>query len=451
VSAFSTQLTLRARITVLVAAAVGIAIALTATVVFFVVRSEMYGQFDEDLLRRTKAVGQAVADPDEITRVPVELLGNAQVGALRSDNVMFPAQGSQTPPSSPAELAVAQGTSQQSVRGATVNGESLRIASVPVGSGWALVIAESTEPVDGTLHDLELILLSLGLVGVVTAAVVGYAVARAGLRPVGELTAAAERIARTEDLTPMEVRSNDEIGRLAQSFNTMLATLDAARERERRLVADAGHELRTPLTSIRTNLDLLAQTHEQGVDLPADERAALLTDVREQIRELGELVGDLMQLSKGGVDTSEEFGSVNLSDILNRAVERVQRRAPNVSFIVDADPWWVIGDPTTLERAVTNLLDNAAKWSPPEGEVRVALRDGQLTVTDDGPGISEAERTRVFERFYRSPDARGLPGSGLGLAMVAQTAQDHGGNVQASAAPSGGALLVLTLPGSPLS
>ena len=439
---------LRTRIALLAAVAVGAAIAITAAAVFFIVRAELYSQFDADLVSRTQAVGQAVADPDQVTRVPAELLDNASVGLLTSDNVMYPAQGGTPPPSSAAELEVAQGSLASSVRGVEVDGESLRVAAVPVGSGNALVLAQPTDSVDQTLGDLGLILVLIGFLGVLGAAAAGYAVARTGLRPVAELTAAAERVARTEVLTPIDVTGDDEIGRLAESFNAMLISLDAGRERERRLVADAGHELRTPLTSIRTNLDLLSQANTEGVDLPPAERAALLADVREQIEELGDLIGDLVQLSRG-TPSPEANDVVELSTIVERSVERVQRRAPGIVFDVDMKPWWMTGESASLERATTNLLDNAAKWSQPRGTIRVRLAEGRLTVADDGPGIPESDRPRVFERFYRSSSARGLPGSGLGLAIVAQAAQQHGGNVEASASPSGGALMTLTLPGSP--
>jgi two-component system sensor histidine kinase MprB len=440
-------MTLRTRIALLVAIAVGLAIAITAAAVYFVVRSELYGQFDEDLLSRAQAVGQALADPEELTRVPVELLANAQVGLLTSDNVVWPAQGGAVPPTSATELAIATSQQGSSVRGATVEGQSLRVAAVPVGNGNALILAEPTDSVDKTLRDLGLLFLLIGIVGVAGAAAAGYTVARAGLGPVEELTEAAERVARTEELTPIDVHSDDEVGRLAASFNAMLAALDASRERERRLVADAGHELRTPLTSIRTNLDLLAQANDAGVELPPTERGALLSDVRAQIAELGDLILDLVQLSRGApaADLAEEF---DLAPVVQRSVERVRRRASGVRFDVDVQPWWLVGDSSSLERAVTNLLDNAAKWSPKDGTVTVRLSEGTLAVADSGPGIPQSDRERVFERFYRSPDARGRPGSGLGLAIVAQTAEQHGGGVAAGASATGGALLTLTVPGS---
>ena len=443
------RLTLRARIALLTSVAVALAVAVTALSLFLTLRSQLYGQFEQDLITRANAgVNGALADPSQIARLPADAFGGSQWALLTSDRRLYIPQGGEQPPVSDAEFAVARGERTQSIRTLDEVGGSARLVAVPAAGGTALVLYESADSVDKALRNVGLVLLLIGFFGVVGAAAVGYAVARAGLRPVAELTAAAARVALTEDLIPIDVRSNDEIGRLAESFNAMLASLDAGRERERRLVADAGHELRTPLTSIRTNLDLLAQTNSLGAELPAPERAAVLADVRAQIVELGDLIGDLVQLSRG-TPAGQADDLVELSVIVDRSIERVRRRAPGVAFDVDNQPWWVLGDETALERAVTNLLDNAAKWSPPGGTIFVRLADGQLTVQDEGPGIPEADLPKVFDRFFRSTSARGLPGSGLGLAIVAQTAGQHRGSVNASTAPSGGALLTLTLPGAP--
>ena len=212
----------------------------------------------------------------------------------------------------------------------------------------------------------------------------------------------------------------------------------------RRLVADAGHELRTPLTSLRTNLDLLTQAGDEG--LPRDAHEELLTDVRAQIEELTTLIGDLMELARDEQLTLV-VETTDLEEILDRALARVRRRAPGITFDVDTHAWWVDGDPAALERAVTNLLDNAAKWSPPAGTIAVRLADGVLTVDDEGPGISPEDLPHVFERFYRAEESRSMPGSGLGLAIVRQVAERHGGSAEAGAAPGGGARLTMTIPG----
>jgi two-component system sensor histidine kinase MprB len=225
----------------------------------------------------------------------------------------------------------------------------------------------------------------------------------------------------------------------------MLLALGASRDRQRRLVADASHELRTPLTSLRTNLDLLRQA-EGNTALPAGARLELLDDVRGQIEELSALVGDLVELARDE-PTTRVVAEVDLADVVERAVTRVRRRAQGVSFDVDLDPWRVVGDTNGLERAVTNLLDNAAKWSPPEGTVTVRLTEGVLTVDDQGTGVAEADRPHVFERFYRAEESRAMPGSGLGLAIVRQVIDRHGGQLQVTEAPGGGARFALWLPG----
>jgi two-component system sensor histidine kinase MprB len=287
---------------------------------------------------------------------------------------------------------------------------------------------------------------------VVLAAFAGVAVARAGLRPVDRLTAATERVAATGDLRPIPVDGSDELARLTQSFNEMLDALAASQEQQRRLVADAGHELRTPLTSMRTNLELLAAASKPGSPtLPESDRAEILVDVQAQVAELSTLVGDLVELARDDAPL-KVHEPLELTDVVLRALERARRRAGDVEFVPTLVPWTLVGDSTALERAVLNLLDNAAKWSPPGGTVRVQMRPLDewsmvLEVADTGPGIAEDDLPRVFDRFYRSDTSRTMPGSGLGLAIVRQVALRHGGAVWAGRAPEGGALLAMRLPG----
>jgi two-component system sensor histidine kinase MprB len=237
----------------------------------------------------------------------------------------------------------------------------------------------------------------------------------------------------------MRVDGSDELARLTASFNDMLGALAASQEQQRRLVADAGHELRTPLTSLRTNLDLLLQSDAAGGLDPAA-RAELLDDVGAQIEEMSNLVGDLVELARDE-PLRPVVEQVDLAEVVDRAVARARRRGTGLTFEVDSEPWWVTGESASLERAVTNLLDNAVKWSPPGGTVRIRLNHGTLTVDDEGPGIAEPDREQVFERFYRSDESRAMPGSGLGLAIVKQAAEANGGKVAAENAEGGGALL----------
>jgi two-component system, OmpR family, sensor histidine kinase MprB len=441
---------LRRRVGVLAALGVGLAVLVTATAAYITVRMQLTRSVDDSLLDRARqAVGSQLGDPTQLGRVPAEpiVLADVRFSLVRADGAAFVAGGDDADPTwGEPEFAVAQGRQPQSVRTVTANGASYRVVAVPAGRGLALVLGQSTATVDRVLRTLGLVSLGAGAVGIALAAWAGASIARTGLRPVERLTAAAERVAATGRLEPIEVEGDDEIARLAHAFNAMLTALDEAQVRQRRLVADAGHELRTPLTSLRTNIDLLAQSDREG-GLDPTERAGLLADVQAQLDELTTLVTDLMELSREDppAATRESF---DLADVVRDAVTRVRRRAPEVTFSADLRPWPVEADPQLLGRAVTNLLDNAAAWSSSGGTVIVTLRDGTLQVDDEGPGIDDADLPHVFERFYRSAEARGRPGSGLGLAIVQAAADRHGGTVRADRSPSGGARLTLTIPGA---
>ena len=289
----------------------------------------------------------------------------------------------------------------------------------------------------------------VGAVGVLGAATAGLLVARAGLRPVDRLTDAVEHIARTEDLdTTIDVDGKDEIARLSRSFNTMTSALASSRDRQQQLIVDAGHELRTPLTSLRTNVDLMIRSETTGRPLPAGDKRKLLVNVKAQLVELSSLVGDLLDLSRDEPGTAADE-VVALHDVTASAVRRAGLRGPGLRIDADTSPWYVRGDSASLERAVVNLLDNAVKFSPPEGTVTVRLGEGELTVRDEGPGIPAEDLPFVFDRFWRSPSARGLPGSGLGLAIAARAVGEAGGTIRLGPAEGGGTLAWLRLPGSP--
>jgi two-component system, OmpR family, sensor histidine kinase MprB len=444
---------LASRVVLLTTLAVGIAIAFMAVTAFVVMRMQLTSSLDESLLNRADKAARFTA-LSEMTRrdVPSWMLGAADVRIAFIDltgpepEVISADDGPDLSLGSP-EVEVAAGRSSESVRTVVADGGvRYRVAAVPAGRGQALVLAQPLASQDKTLARLGTVMLVFGLLGVLAAALAGWLVATNGLRPVRRLTQSVEHIARTEDLAPLPVEGDDEVARLASAFNQMLAALAASRDRQRRLVADAGHELRTPLTSLRTNLDLLRQAEQDG-GLPEAARDELLDDVRAQTEELTTLVGDLVELAREDQQTTV-IEDVDLAEITSRALARVRRRAPAAAFEVSLEPWHLEGDATALERAITNLLDNAAKWSPRGGTIRVALTGGVLTVDDEGPGIAEADRPHVFDRFWRSDESRSMPGSGLGLAIVRQVADRHAGSVSASVSPAGGARLQLTLPGA---
>jgi len=263
-------------------------------------------------------------------------------------------------------------------------------------------------------------------------------VARAALAPVAAFTRRTERVAAGADLSQrMEVRGDDELGRLARSFNTTLDALERSVEAQRQLVADASHELRTPIASLRANIQVL----ERADELEPAEREALRADIVRELDELTALVGDVVQLARGA-QPDEALDDVRLDLVTYTVVERARRRAAGrVEIVADLEPTVVTGEPERIARSVSNLLDNALKWSPDGGRVEVTLRGGEVTVRDHGPGFDERDLAHVFERFYRADRARGMPGSGLGLAIVRQAAEAHGGSAVAENAPGGGALL----------
>ena len=444
---------LASRVTLLATIAVGISVALVALAAYFTVRHQLQATTDRSLLHRATAAAQS-GELSELTlrHIPAAVLGAAdvRVGYVTDDGQIT------TTDQGPArnvialgkpEFDVARGFRQYSCRTITTSGGTqFRVATVPTRTpGVALVLAQSLEPDNYTLDRLSIVLFIVSGAGVIAAALAGWAVARNGLRPVRRLTSAAEDIARTEKLDPIPIEGSDEIARLAHAFNAMLAALAASRDRQRQLVADAGHELRTPLTSLRTNLDLLTQAESRG-GLSEASRMELMDDVRFQIEELTALIGDLTELAREE-PVQVELEAVDLAEITDRAVSRVRRRAGGLEFDVHTEPWWVTGESAALERAVLNLLDNAAKWSPPLGMVTVRLAQGTLLVADQGHGISDEDLPHVFDRFYRSKESRTMPGSGLGLSIVRQVAERHGGTVRAGRSPDGGAAFWLTIPG----
>ena len=441
---------LASRVTLLTTMAVGLAVTIVALGAYVTVRMQLQSSLDDSLVDRARTTSAAIGEADDLRAAGLTPLfypaSDVRIGSIREDGAVNFIDKGDVIRLDQHELSVATGESRFSLRTVRAEGTDYRVVAVPIPArpGNALVLAQSLTPQQHVLTKLGLVTLLFGIAGIITAGVAGWAVARNGLRPVRRLTAAAEEIARTERLAPIQVEGDDEIARLASAFNQMLASLAASRDRQRRLVADAGHELRTPLTSLRTNIDLLTQA---GADLPDDARAELLTDVRAQLEELSNLVGDLVELARDEPSPAV-IGTVELHEVLDHAVARVRRRAPSLSFVVSADPWYVEGDSPALERALTNLLDNAAKWSPPSGTVTVTLYDGVVTVDDEGSGIAEADLPHIFERFYRSDVSRAMPGSGLGLSIVAQVAERHAGTVEAGPSPSGGTRMTFRLPGA---
>jgi two-component system sensor histidine kinase MprB len=444
---------LRTRITMIIALVVAAAVAAVCTASYVSTRGEAYGEIDQFLVQRVALVTLAAQPPDMGAIDPrsapvltgwIPVRGDASFRVVTdAGEVVFSYDNLQLPLNQ-LDVAIAAGTADTTIRDVRTGTAHYRMITAPLGSHLAVQIARNLAETDAFLGGLRIRLLLIAASAVALAALVVWLVSHRFLAPVRRLTDAAEHVAATRDLaTPIAVDRTDEIGRLAISFNTMLAALASSQRQQQRLVADAGHELRTPLTSLRTNIELLARA--QAMD-PAD-RADLLADATHELEELSALVGELVDLASDSAP-DEEMTEVRLDEIAARAVERARRRTGR-EILLDSDPVVLTGRPGRLERAITNLLDNAHKWSPPEAPIEVAVRSGRVSVRDHGPGIGDEDLPRVFDRFYRSTGARTTPGSGLGLAIVKQIAEEHAFEVFAGHAQGGGAVVGFgTAPGA---
>ncbi len=466
-------MTLRARIAAVAGLAVALAVLVAAIGLYVAVRSDLRGEVDKSLSQRAAAFmpggsanshGSGPESPETPSRqsglpppdpagpppgdgdggsfpnsvAPSPLGGpSGYVQFVTSDGTVHVPAGqgpSTTIPLSTTDKAIARSGNGQALSDRTVKGVQLRVLTQGNGARGAVLVARPLTEVDNELSRLLLILAIVGVVGIALAAALGAVVARAALAPIARFTRRTETLAGGLDTSQrLPDGGRDELARLATSFNATLDALQRSVESQRNLVADAGHELRTPIASLRANIQVLADAER----LPPEDQASLRADIVSELDELTRLVGDVVELARG-IEPESELHDVSLDEIVRGAVQRAQRRS-DATFQVNLEPTLVRGEAERIDRAVSNLLDNARKWSPPEQPIEVDLHDGLLSVRDHGPGFEQADLPHVFERFYRADRARKLPGSGLGLAIVRQAAEAHGGRVEAENAPGGGA------------
>jgi two-component system, OmpR family, sensor histidine kinase MprB len=440
-------LSFRARLALVAAGAVALAVIVASAVVFLVVRRELRRDFDNGLRTRAAEIARSPLHQDgPYLDVPGAEIGGfgGYVQVVKADGTRLLTRDEKVPlPVDDEVLGAARGERGAFFDETTISGTRLRILTLP-GPEFALQVARSEEDLDHTLRRVTILLILIAAGGIAIAAGLGLAVSRAALAPVRRLTNATERVTETGDLSErIEAGGEDELSRLATSFNTMLAALEESARSQRQLVSDASHELRTPLTSLRTNIEVLARDRK----MPAEEREKLLNDVVGQLSEMTALVTELVELARGEQHPLEAE-DLRLDLLVSEIVDKARRDYPHVGFVTDLQPSELHGVPSTIARAVSNLLDNASKWSPAGGKVEVTVREGQVIVRDHGPGIDDDDLPYVFDRFYRAAAARKLPGSGLGLAIVKQVAEAHGGGVDAERTEDGGTRMKLRLCGS---
>ncbi len=446
--------------------AVAAAVLLASVAAYFAVRSNMLGEIDSSLRDRAAGIQQFVAQgpqPDfggsqaqegPLRHIPVPPPGDpgAEFGGAEGVIQFVAPGGGVVAPASDAgpTLPVGAGTRALAAQGGettigdvTVSGQHLRILTAPLPVGGAVQVARPLNEVDSTLRSLLWILAAINVGGVIIAVFLGRAVSGASLAPVRDFTARTEEIAGAGMVgRRLPEEGDDELGRLARSYNATLEALEGSVAAQRLLVSDASHELRTPLASVRANAELMDRE-----DISEAERRDLAHSVLEQAGELGLLIDDVVELARRG-ELPQHLADVRLDEVVEEAVARARAHAPGVEFTCHAEPIVVRGVADRLGRAVSNLLDNAAKWSPEGGLVEVRLAGGELSVRDHGRGFAEADLPHVFDRFYRADAARSLPGSGLGLAIVRQVVEAHGGTVSAGNAAGGGAVLRASFPGA---
>jgi two-component system sensor histidine kinase MprB len=445
---------LRTRFALIAAVAVAAAVMLASFGIYLAARRELHDQVDTSL---TELASQAQTRTN-LVELFAQPFGARPFGPSTGFDVVYyqfvnldrgvvvrPPDQEVALPFDTVDQQVAAGRGSQALlRDITAaDGEHLRLITAPVAAvdHAVIQIARSLDEVDGTLSGLTVVLALLSIGGVAVAVALGLLVARGALRPIAKLTSAAEHVAETQELAArIDVDRDDEVGRLAASFNAMLAALEQSRAQQRRLVRDAGHELRTPLTALRTNLELLARAG----DMAEVDRSRLLDDVMFELGEMSDLMNELVDLA---ADTAAEEPQVEVRlDLLVEDVAERFRRRTGRHIDVSAEPVTVKGREGRLERAVSNLVDNAAKWSSDDEPIDIVLAGGRLSVRDHGSGVLDADKGQIFDRFFRSAAARSTPGSGLGLSIVKQVAEEHGGTVFVEDGDGGGAVVGFELP-----
>ena len=449
---------LRSRLVTGIGLLAGSAVLAGSLAAYAVVRGELGRQIDDSLVA---SVPPPLLDPGTLCRSvpPPNSIGyrmQIRVVVVSADGSVCTPDPSLAVPTTADDVRTARTGRGGGFRSTTVNGVHLRVRTYPVPARdrsflrAAVVAARPLTETDAALQKLAAFLVVATLLTLGGVSVLAMLLARRLLGPVGQLTAAAEHIARTEDLAvPIVTHGRDEVARLAAAFNAMIDRLSRARQRQQQLVVDAGHELRTPLTSLRTNAELLTRSEDTGRPLDGDARRRIYANITAQSTELTALVEELTLLASDRLSTPAAE-PVCLDDVVARAVDRARPRAGTRDLVVGPPSGrHVMADAPALERAILNLLDNAVKFSPPHGVVRIRqVVDGAtvtVEVTDDGPGIDQAHLPHVFDRFWRAPESRSLPGSGLGLAIVHETATAHGGHVRLARSERGGTVAGLTL------
>ena len=321
------------------------------------------------------------------------------------------------------------------IRKSTVGGVDYRILSKPLPRGGLLQIGRDLSEVNDAISGMIRAFLLLGLIGIAIAILSAWVLASQLAKPIKRLSKTAEHVARTQELTAfIDSKDGDkEVRRLAESFNVMLRALATSRDQQKRLVTDASHELRTPLTSVRTNIELLAKA--KSID--EKDKELIIRDLKTEINELSLLVDEIVNLATSTGFKSENFVTDDLSVIAQEVAQKFSRRSGRTIDITSSGDSIRDIQSAAIERAISNLVDNAIKFSPEGTDIVITVENGTVCVRDFGIGVREDDRGQLFERFFRSVDTRNLPGSGIGLSIVEEIIMRHNGHVFVKAPENG--------------
>lgn len=320
----------------------------------------------------------------------------------------------------------------------TINSHQFKVFTIAAADGTLIQVAKDNQIVVDAQRGMRVLLPLFALLAVIISGGAGWLFARRISKPLEDLAETAESIATTQDLNKtIDLPGNDEVSQLARSFNTMLSALRVSNERQRRLIQDASHELRTPLTSLRANAELLERTSLSDAD-----RSSILADIKAEVDELTDLSSELNALATDQ-RAAEAVASVDLAELAHEIATRASRRTTSPVTVHVTDDHVVAARPHQLERAISNLVDNAIKFSSGESDVEIHVGAHRVEVRDHGPGISDDDKTKVFDRFYRATATRSMPGSGLGLAIVAQFAEDNNAHTYVLDNAGGGTIVGL--------
>ncbi len=420
----------RARVAVLVALVVAIAVACVAGSFLYLARGQAVESIDSKLRLRASAVIQLSEKFGRLREFDRRMFGDYAPDDVLlqvfDDNRRIWASNVEPLPILPENLLVAQRKISSRISTTEIAGYRMRVLTLPLRTpGRAAMVARPMDEVDAQLAGLWRMSIQIFVIGVAGSGLIGFVVAGRVVRPVRRLTEAATRVAETQNVDqPIDIKRDDEFGQLASSFNEMLGALSLSREQQHRLVTDASHELRTPITSLRTNLEYM----QRNSSIEEDERRLILDDVLFELDELTGLVTELVDLATDQHHMGEAE-CIELDELVDAVVQRHRRRT-SYNIVYTATSSQIIAAPALVERAVSNMVDNALKWNPPDSSVQVRVENGSVIVSDNGPGIPVEEHEQVFERFYRTEGARSLPGSGLGLSIVRHVAESFGGQAR---------------------